>query len=48
MHEAPNLMGPTGRAILSSGTAQTINFLRYAPDDGSSPSVVTGKMSVEN
>jgi len=45
--EAPNLVGPLPRAILSLGAIETVNLLRYAPENISSPSVSNRKMTLE-
>jgi hypothetical protein len=41
-------VGHLDGAISSLGTAQTVNLLRYAPDNSSSTRVVTGKWLFEN
>jgi hypothetical protein len=46
--EAPNLVDPLDQAILSLGTIQTVNLLRYTPENISSPRVVTGKWLLKN
>jgi len=45
--EAPNLAGPLHRAILSLGTIETVNLLRFVPENRSSPSVMNGKMALK-
>jgi hypothetical protein len=46
--EAPNLVGPLDQGILSLGMIETANLLRYAPENRSSPRVVTGIWLLEN
>jgi predicted choloylglycine hydrolase len=46
--KAPNLVGHLDGAISSLGTAQTVNLLRYAPDDRSSPRALAGKQLLKN
>lgn len=42
--EAPKLIGPhTSTYSQSLGTIETLNLLRYVPENSSSPWVVTGK-----
>jgi len=38
-----NLAGPFDQAILLLGTTETVNLLRHAPENRTSPRVVTGK-----
>jgi hypothetical protein len=41
-------VGPLDQAILPLGTIETVNLLRYAPENRSSPRVVTGKWILKN
>jgi hypothetical protein len=46
--EAPNLVDLLDQAILSLGIIQTVHLLKNAPENRSSPRVVTGKWLMEN
>ena len=44
--EAPNLVDPLDQAVEVAGHHRIVNLLRYAPEDRSSPRVVTGKLNI--
>jgi hypothetical protein len=44
----PNLAGPVYQVILLPDTPETVNMLRYAPENRSSPRIVTGKWLYKN
>jgi len=46
--EAPNMAGPLDQAVLSLGTIEMVDLLRYAPENQSSPRVIAGKWLLEN
>jgi hypothetical protein len=46
--KAPNMVGLLDSAILSNGHHRSSNLLKYAPEDGFSPRVVTGKWILKN
>ena len=45
---APNLVGLVEQAVLSLGTIEMVNLLRYAPENQSSPRVIPGKWLLKN
>jgi hypothetical protein len=45
---APNMASPLDGAVLSLGTTEMVNLLSYAPENQSSPRVITGKWLLKN
>jgi hypothetical protein len=45
---ASNLAGPLNQAVLSLGSIEMVNLLRYALENQSSPRVITGKWPLKN
>ena len=46
--ETPAKVDPLDQAILPLGTIETVNLLRCAPENRSSPRIVTGKWILKN